>query len=589
MQNVSEFLIILLHNPGVLFMLGALIAVMVPAPVRRPVLLLAVAASAYALFRLGLGTYGELSVFGQTLTTLRIDPLSRIFAVVYHIAAALNILYGWHETRGRGQIFAALAYPGACLGGVLSGDFLTLFVWWEIAAITSVFLIWAPGTRITYLAGLRYLGFQILSGVLLLGGIAMVFRETGSLAFGEIGLRDGDGALKISALFLFLAFGIKAAFPLLHNWVQDAYPKATMTGTILLSVFTTKLAVYSLARGFAGTTELVYIGCIMTIFPIFFALIENDLRKVLCYSINNQVGFMVIGVGIGSAMSVNGAVGYAFGNIIFESLLFMALGAAVYRTGTSWATELGGLYRQMPLTMVLCVIGALSISAFPFTAGFVTKGLIIEGAASAPIPGVFLVWLVLLFASAGVLEHAGIKIPFFTFFAHSHPNRKFIHDKLPSGMTIAMVISAVLCIGIGLYPEPLYALMPYQDQIKTYNPNTPYHFIEQLQLLLFAVLAFAILKKTKLYPAEIPSDNLDSDWVWRIPGRGVLLWAIAAIGMIWNILWGQFTDRIDVTARQIYALHGPEGRLARSWPVGFMALWTGIVLFLILILSFFGG
>lgn len=587
-MSVSSLIASLLHNPAVILTLGALISLRVPSAVRKPFLLIVIAISAYVLYRLGLGEYGKIDVFAETLTTLRLDPLSRIFAVIFHLAAALNVIYSWHDHNNQTGGFAGLAYPAACLGGVLAGDFLTLFVWWEIAAITSVFYVWMRGTRETYLAGMRYLAIQILSGVLLLGGIALYYRATGTLEFGAIGLRDESGSIKLYALLLFLAFGIKSAFPLLHNWVQDAYPKSTLTGTIILSVFTTKLAVYSLARGFAGTTELVYIGAIMTIFPIFFALIENDLRKVLCYSINNQVGFMVIGIGIGSAMSLNGAVGYAFCNIIFESLLFMALGAAMYRTGTSQATQLGGLYRDMPWTMVLCVIGALSISAFPFTAGFVTKGLIIEGAAAAHIPGIFAIWLVLLFASAGVLEHAGIKIPYFTFFAHAHPNRTFLHTKLPIGMMIAMVISAILSIGIGIVPGPLYALMPFQEQIQSYNPNTPYHFIEQLQLLLFAVLAFAVLIKMKWYPAEVPSDNLDSDWLVRVPGRALLRWANAAVGAVWLALWGLFSQRVENLTRNVYKLHGPEGRLARSWPVGFMAMWTGIVLFAVLVLSFIG-
>lgn len=587
MTSVSNLLSALIINPAVILTIGAFLAVQMPPAFRKIVALFFVAASAYQFFNLGLTNTGEIELFGHTLVTLRIDQLSRIFGVVFHIAIALNLFYGWHEKEDRAQNFANLSYPAACLGGVLSGDFLTLFVWWEIAAITSVLLIWVPGTRATYLSGMRYLCVQILSGVLLLGGIALYYWETKSLAFNDIGLRDSSGAIKLSALFLFGAFGIKSAFPLIHNWVQDSYPKATLTGTIVLSVFTTKLAVYSLARGFAGTHELVYIGAVMTIFPIFFALIENDLRKVLCYSINNQVGFMVIGIGVGSAAALNGAVGYAFSNIIFESLLFMALGAAVYRTGTSQATELGGLYRQMPLTMALCIVGALSISAFPFTAGFVTKGLIIEGAAAAHIPGIFVIWLVLLFASAGVLEHAGIKIPYFTFFAHSHPNRKFVKDKVPMGMYIAMGISAFLSIFIGIYPDPLYALMPNQEQIQAYNPNTPYHFIEQLQLLLFAVLAFAVLIKMKWYPAEIPSDNLDSDWVWRVPGRNLISWGNKAVGAIWGGVWYILTFCIQDLTQNIYSLHGPEGRMARSWPVGFMALWTAIVLLAVLVLSFF--
>ena len=584
MTSANSLFSALVANPAVILTIGALLVALMPdsrSGLRRPLMLVFIAFSAAQLARLGLGEYGRLAIFGEAVTMLRLDPLSRLFAIVFHIAAALNALYAWNE-RDRGACFASLAYPAAALGGVLAGDVLTLFVWWEIAAATSVFLVWARGTRATFIAGMRYLVVQVLSGVLLLAGAGMLWRETGSFAFGEIGLRDAGGAIRPAGLFLFLAFGVKAAFPLLHNWVQDAYPKATISGTIVLSVFTTKLAVYALARGFPGTPELVWIGVVMTFFPIFFALIENDLRKVLCYSINNQVGFMVTGIGLGTAASINGAVGYAFSNIIFESLLFMAVGAAMLRTGTSKATELGGLYRTMPLTMVMCVVGALSISAFPGFAGFVTKGLILDGAASQDM---FFVWLALLFASAGVLEHAGIKIPYFTFFAHDSGKRP---AEAPWHMLAAMAISAFLSIAIGVYPAPLYALLPDQAQIADYHPYSAYHIVEQAQLLLFAVLAFAALVLLRLYPAEVPSTNLDTDWFWRTPGRAVLRWAAGVVSILWDHVWRLFIGRVDAFRARVYRVHGPEGRLARSWPIGSMALWTAIVLGLALFIAFFG-
>ncbi len=578
-MSANSLLSVLLDNPAVILTVGAMMCAATPRHLAGVIMLAATAISAAKLYSLGLGEYGGILLFGEQLTTVRIDPLSRLFAVVFHIAAALNIIYAWGQ-KDRAQNFATLAYPAAALGGVLAGDLITLFVWWEMAAITSVFLVWAPGTRATYMSGMRYLSIQVLSGVLLLGGIVLVYRETGSFAFDFIGLRDdASGAVKLSALVIFLAFGIKSAFPLLHNWVQDAYPKSTISGTIILSVFTTKLAVYSLARAFPGTSELIYIGAVMTIFPIFFALIENDLRKVLTYSINNQVGFMVVGIGIGTAGALNGAVGYAFSNIIFESLLFMSVGAAMFRTGTSKATELGGLYRTMPLTMTFCIIGALSISAFPFFAGFVTKGLIVDGAGGVNI----WIWLTLLFASAGVLEHAGIKIPYFTFFAHDSGKRP---KEAPPGMLIAMGLAAALSIGIGVFPEPLYALLPDQEQIAGYHPYTAYHIIEQLQLLLWAVLAFAVLILIKWYPAEVPSTNLDTDWLYRVPGRAFITWASGASRATWIALWGIFSGHIHALMARIYAVHGPEGQLARTWPIGFMALWTAVLLGFVLILSF---
>ena len=571
MTSASSLFAALAINPAVLLTLGAIVAAAIPnaqAALRRPVMLVAIAISFVQVVRLGLGEWGALELFGEPITMLRIDPLARMFALVFHLAAALNVIYAWHE-RDRSQDFATLAYPAAALGGVTAGDLVTLFVWWEMAAITSVFLIWAPGTRATFLAGMRYLVIQVLSGTLLLAGVVLVFRESGSLAFGEIGLRDDAGLIKASGLVIFLAFGIKSAFPLFHNWVQDSYPKASFTGTIVLSIFTTKLAVASIARAFPGEPMLIYIGAVMTIFPIFFALIENDLRKVLCYSINNQVGFMICAIGLGS---INGAAGYAFTNIIFESLLFMAIGAAVYRTGTSKATELGGLYRTMPITMAFCLIGAFSISAFPGFAGFVTKGLIIDAAGEAHM---LWIWLILLFASAGVLEHAGIKIPFFTFFAHDSGKRP---EEAPPHMLIAMGVSAFLCIAIGLFPGPLYAIMPDPEALKDYHPYSAYHIVEQLQLLVWAVIAFGVLLILKWYPAEVPSDNLDSDWLYRIPGRNLLFWAAAATRSVWDLAWLVMRGRVMDAARRVYTVHGPEGQLARAWPIGFMALAVAAML-----------
>ncbi|MGV6801221.1 MAG: Na(+)/H(+) antiporter subunit D [bacterium] len=580
MMNANSF-DILLTNSGVLFTLGAFVTLILPAWLRRYFMLGIIGLSAAQLMGLALGNYGAYQLMGWDLTLTRYDSLSRLFVIVFHIAAALNVIYGWH-VKDRVESFTGLAYPGAALGGVLAGDWLTLFIWWELAALTSVFLVLAPRTRRTYMSAMRYLAVQISSGVLLLAGVVALSFDTHSMEFTALSLRNEIGGLNFAAAILFIAIGIKAAFPFLHNWVQDAYPKSNVTGTIMLSVFTTKLAVYSLARGFAGTPELIWIGAVMTIFPIFFALIENDLKRVLTYSINNQVGFMVVGIGVGTPIALNGAVGYAFGNIIFESLLFMSLGAVIYRTGTSKATELGGIYRTMPLTMTLCIIGALSISAFPGTLGFVTKGLIIDGVAEGHI---FVIWLILLFASAGVLEHAGIKIPFFTFFAHDSGKRP---AESPLHMLIAMGISAFMCIYIGLNPEPLYNLLPYQEQIAEYHPYSSYHIVEQLQLLLFAVLAFAVLIKMKWYPPEVPSTNLDFDWFYRVPGRNALAFIVAMVAATWHFIWGGIVKFVSLFLRGLYQWHGPEGTLARTWPIGFMALFTGIMLLIVLLATLFG-
>lgn len=577
-------------NPALIVIAGSALTAFVPGGWPRNIFTLAVIALAgVQLHALGLGEYGQYSLFGETLTLTRIDGLARIFAVIFLIAMALNTIYGWW-LRDAGQQAVSLAYPGAALGGVLAGDLVTLFVFWELAAITSVFLIWAGRNERSFAAGMRYLVWQIGSGVLLLAGIVMLYRSTGSFAF-ENFIDSGLSLTDPAVLCIFIAFGIKSAFPLLHNWVQDAYPESTVTGTIILSIFTTKMAVASIARGFAGVEALVYIGAVMTAFPIFFAVIENDLRRVLTYSLNNQVGFMIVGIGIGTPMALNGAAAYAFCNILFEGLLFMAMGAVLYRTGTIKGSELGGLYKTMPLTAFFCIIGAASISAFPLFSGFITKGLIISGAAEGHY---FWVWMTLLFAAAGVFHHSGIKIPYFAFFAHDSGKRP---EEAPLSMLIAMGITAFLCVGIGVAQiftgpagDPLYALMPFEVAIEdSHSPYIAYtapHILTQMQILFFSGLAFAVLQKTGLYPPELRSTNLDTDWFYRVPGRALLGWASGASRATWIALWGIFAGRVQVLMERIYAVHGPEGQMARSWPIGFMALWTAVLLAIVLIISF---
>ncbi|MEE9387872.1 MAG: Na(+)/H(+) antiporter subunit D [Paracoccaceae bacterium] len=556
-----------------LFICAALVVPFLPAGrVRSLWLLLVPILAAWQVWGLELNSHMQTQFFGFDLDLMRVDKLSRIFALIFCMAAFLGNLYAWH-LRDTVQQAAALLYAGAAIGAVFAGDLISLFFYWEGTAIASVFLIWARRTEGAYHTGMRYLLIQVGSGVILLAGVALYYRDTGSISFELMTLNSP------ATWLIFIAFGIKAAFPLLHNWLQDSYPAATVTGTVILSAFTTKLAIYALARGFAGTEILIYIGVVMTLFPIFFAEIENDLRRVLAYSLNNQLGFMVVGIGIGTEMAINGTASHAFAHILYKALLFMAVGSVLFRTGTSKASELGGLYRTMPLTMIFCLVGAASISAFPLFSGFVTKSLILDEAAGAHM---YIVWGALVFASAGVLSHSGIKIPFFMFFAHDSGKRP---AEAPTHMLLAMGLTAFLCIAIGVFPAPLYALLPYEVD---YTPYTTSHVVGQLQLLFFALLAFGILMRTGIHPPELRAVNLDSDviyrkWMPRVLGRLSVITAT-----LWQAKLGFVMRRLDSIVTGLYRSHGPEGRMARTWPIGSMVIWIAVILSATLLLNFFG-
>ncbi len=519
------------------------------------------------------GTIQTLQLFNYELMPVRIDALSRIFGLIFYLAAFLAAVYALH-LRQRLQQTAATMYAGSAIGAVFAGDLVTLFVYWELTAIASVFLIWARGTERSYRTGMRYLIIQVGSGVLLLSGILFRLSETGSLAFNHFGPLDDPGTALI-----FLAFGIKCAFPLLHNWLQDAYPEGTVTGTVYLSVFTTKLAVYALARGFPGTEILIAIGVTMTLFPIFFAVIENDLRKVLAYSLNNQLGFMVVGIGIGTPLALNGAVSHAFCHILYKSLLFMSMGAVLYRTGTIKASELGGLYKSMPITAVCCIIGAASISALPLFSGFISKSLTMSAVAEQHH---FLAWLLLLVASAGVMEHSGIKIPYFSFFAK---DRGIRCPEAPLHMVLAMIVTAALCILIGCFPGPLYNMLP--EVTEAYHPYTAPHVVTQLQLLLFSALAFTWLMLSGIYPPEQRSVNLDVEWLYRRLAPNLYTRMARAVGRVHGSLERGVQSQIATLINELSRYLGPQGALSSSQSTGSMALRVAVLLLAILVFYYF--
>ena len=557
--------------PALIFFTGALLIALVRGRyhvgARQTIMILTPLVGLWNLTSLGPGESWTYAVFDMDLSLLRVDRLSLLFGLLFHVGALLGVIYAL-KVKDSVQQVAALTYAGSALGAVFAGDFLTLFFFWEAMAVSSAFLVWPGGGPGAAGAGTRYLVIHVASGLLLLAGALVHLTKTGGLSFDYVGLTGLQGWL------IFLAFGIKAGFPFLHNWITDAYPESSPTGTVFLSMFTTKVAIYALARGFPGIELLIYIGALMTIFPIFYAVIENDLRRVLSYSMINQIGFMVVGIGIGTELALNGAVAHAFNEVLFKGLLFMTMGAVLFRTGTVKGSELGGLYKTMPKTAILCMVGAASISAFPLFSGFVSKAMVM---AALLEDGHTWIWFALLFASAGVFHHAGIKIPFFAFFAHDSGIRT---TEPPGTMMLAMVLAAAGCIFLGSYPAFLYSLLPWTVE---YTPYTYSHVMLQTQLLMFSALAFIWLKLSGIYPPELKSVNIDVEWLYRWAGPRA---AKVAMGNILFLVTNFGEAMREITAPVIDRFLKPNGTLARILPTGATILWTAAILagFLVLYL-----
>ncbi len=524
----------------------------------------------------------HVSLWGWQLTTVRADTISHIWGSVFHIAAALAALFA-ASGRNRTELASGLTYAGAAIAAVFAGDLLTLFFAWELTAVTSVFLVWERRTPGALRSGIRYLVQQVGSGVLLLAGILFLLADGQSLQFGlpgETGVFTSQFATtsSLGSWLLLLAFGVKAAFPLLHGWLPDAYPRATAGGAVFLSIFTTKMAVYALLRGFGGTDLLIGLGAIMAVFPLVYGLLENDLRRVLAYSLISQLGYMVAAVGVGTPMAVNGVAAHAVAHILYKGLLFMVLGNVLLRTGTTKATRLGGLAADMPVAAICCAIAAASLSAVPLFAGFVSKSYILAAVAEADAPGAY---LALLVASAGVLLYCGLKVPVALF---GGPRRTIPHGDTPLAMQAAMIIAAAGCVVLGAFPQyTLARWLPYTDNPHAY---TAAHVVTQLQLLAFAGLSYVVLVRAGICPRprEVVYWDVDRFWSHLLPAITRNSWRV----------YQQLSTRLTVSCRggALWAVRSMalwssgEGEWCRTRATGWMALWAAVLLVSMLLIFY---
>jgi len=451
-------------------------------------------------------SFGHVSYLGFDLVFGRVDQLTRVFLHVFTIMAIIGCIYGLH-VKETGQHIAAFLYVGGSLGVTLCGDYLTLFIFWEMMAFSSVFLVWYRKKRRSIEAGFRYLLVHTTGGLVLLAGIFLRYKNIHDLSFVQIAT---NGATFADYLIM-IGFMLNAAVPPIHAWLPDAYPEASVTGAVFMCAFTTKTAVYVLARGFPGFEALAILGAIMTLYGVGYAVVENDARRILAYHIVSQVGYMVCGIGIGTAMAVNGAVAHAYAHIIYKGLLFMGAGAVLEMTGKSKLNELGGLYKRMPWAMVFTVIGGISISGFPLTSGFISKSMIIAAAGESHRTGLM---LMMTLAAVGTFLSVGIKLPYFIWFGKDSGVEA---KDAPWNMNLGMAIAAFLCFFLGVFPDYLYKMLPFPVH---YHPYTAYHLAETMQLLGFTGLGFFIMVK-KLKPK--PKMNLDVDWFYR-KGARVFMW-----------------------------------------------------------------
>jgi len=556
-------------SPSFILIFGALLLPVVSGWARSALVLALPLLTLGAIWQVGDGVQMTAQFLDYELELVDGSNLSRLFATIFAIMAFAGGLFALNQKRVI-ELSAAFAYAGSAIGVALAGDIITVFMYWELMAIGSTMVVWSGRTPQAGRAAMRYALVHLFGGVVLLVGVIAYIQETGSIDFTLM------GANSFATWMILIGFLINTGAPPLSAWLPDAYPEASWSGTVFLSAFTTKTAVYVLLVGFAGEQILIWIGVYMIFYGIVYALLENDMRRILSYSIINQVGFMVVGAGIGTEMAINGAASHAFTHIIYKALLLMSAGSVMYMTGGKRkCTDLGGLFQSMPLTTVAGIIGALAISSFPWTSGFVSKSMTNQAAYDTEM---MVVWLCLMAASAGVFLHAGIKFPWFVFFQKDSGLRP---KDPPWNMKAAMILFSFLCIWLGVQPGPLYALLPFPTD---YEPYTSAHVYEMLQLLLYAGLAFFVLLPLMKRKLTI---TLDFDWLYRklaVDSADSIAQTISKLlgGCVW-VRDNLVNAVIDLASHH----HNPKGILARTTPAGVMMFWVVVVLFAYLAMYLF--
>ncbi len=485
-------------HPSLLFILGSFLIPFLRGKVQKAYLILIPVLAFVSVVVVSQGTYGVYNFLGHEIIFGKVDKLSLVFSYIFTIMAFIGVVYAFHVDDS-GQHMAAFLYAGSSLGVVFAGDFLTLFIFGEIMAFSSAYLIFATREKEAVEAGYRYILMHIFGGVCVLGGIVLHYIDTGSLLFGHL---SQDGSMGF--YLILIGFMLNAAVPPLHAWMPDAYPEATITGAVFLSTFTSKTAVYLLIRAFSGTEILVWLGAIMALYCVMYATLQNDFRRLLSYHIASQIGYMVAGIGMGTELALNGAVAHAINNILYKGILFMGAGAVIYITGKRRLTDLGGLYKTMPLTLMLYMIGGFAISGFPLLNGFISKGMVLSAASHEHKA---IVSLILIMAASGTFLSTTLKIPYYMFFGKDSGIRG---KEAPLNMLIGMGIAAILCISIGIFPGLFYPVLPYP--VHHFEAFTADHLTTTLGMLMFTAFGFfMILKRIK----PEPHITLDTDWFYR--------------------------------------------------------------------------
>ena len=492
--------------PYLVVAIAALFVLVLPRRVGHTAAALATAfvfAQAVILGDGGQGAHLATGFLGFDVVLFNVDAFSSLMGVVVGFLATAAVLYAYGSEAPPWVTAFALVYVSSTLGTVYAGDWLTLIFFWELMAVTSTLLVWQHGGAAVR-AGYRYALFHGIGGTLLLAAVVVHGASMlGSAPADSMFLFSATTGIHASATVLAaIGIGVNCGFPFVHTWLPDTYPRPHIAASVFLSVFTTKTAAYVMYRAFPeGGMWLAYLGGFMAVYGAFFALLQYNPRRLLSYHIQAQLGYMLAGFGLATAVgefAVTGGFAHLFNNVLYKSLLFMAVGVVVYRTGVEDIREMGGLWRVMPVTFLVYLVGAASITAVPGFNGFISKGMVLDSAHEVhlielPLGG--LLWWLLILGGIGTFM-SFIKLGYYVFF---HGSASLSPDDATPFQTVGMTLAAGACVFFGVFYHQLIEVMPFTAIIRSeavyFKPYSTSHLTESAALLVVGFVGFFGLKR----------------------------------------------------------------------------------------------
>ncbi len=393
---------------------------------------------------------------------LAIDGLNLLVALIVAGIGTLVMIYSFvymERDTGLDQYYTLfLLIVAGMMGVALTGDIFNLYVFFEIMCISSYALVAFRRKWQSIEASIKYMIVSSLGTSFILLGIALLYGLVGSLNIADLAQKLGQvspSAVIVPLALFVTGLGIKIAVVPLHMWMPDAYQAAPSAVAALFSGATATVGIYAMVRvvytlfgAFAIGIMLAALGLVTMVIGALMALAQRDLKRLLAYSGISQVGYVLLGIGLGTVLGIQGGLFHLFNNAIYKTMLFMIAGAIIYRVGTSNMDQLGGLWKNMPVTATLFVVGALAISGVPPFNGFASKWMIYVAGIEAGQP-VFTI--IALITSALTLAYFLKALN--SIFLGQRPKHLSDVKETPLPMMFPIMLLAVLCVVFGVLPQ----------------------------------------------------------------------------------------------------------------------------------------